>query len=212
MCYSAESSLNSFIIGTVASLYLLTSKSKVNKHLGLFFVTVCLMQLLEYFMWIDQDCGNLNSFASKMVYVVLPLQTVAIILGGYLFNTLIINKEILYYLSIIYMLIIGGEIYNIFIIDKNKWCSKKNNLNNLVWDKFDKIGSLLKIIYYGIFLITPFLLSKEKWKGFVSLVIGVTIWLYSKYDEKNRGSSESRWCYFAAYAPVFFSVLDQFQF
>ena len=95
MCYSAESSILSFLIGFPACLYLLQSKNNTNKHVGLFLLSVVMMQFLEFLMWIDQKCGFLNSFASRSIGLVLYLQIYTIFLGGYLYNTLIIPKNIL---------------------------------------------------------------------------------------------------------------------
>ena len=74
MCYSAESSILSFLIGFPACLYLLQSKNNTNKHVGLFLLSVVMMQFLEFLMWIDQKCGFLNSFASRSIGLVLYLQ------------------------------------------------------------------------------------------------------------------------------------------
>ena len=54
MCYSAESSIISFIIGFSSCLYLLQSKNNTNKHIGLFLLSVITIQFLEFLMWIDQ--------------------------------------------------------------------------------------------------------------------------------------------------------------
>ena len=94
MCFSAKSSISTFILGTTASIILLfTSKNPTNRHLGLFLIAVNLMQLLEYWMWIDQKCGFLNSFASKSVYPVLALQILTIFYGALIFKTTYIPKK-----------------------------------------------------------------------------------------------------------------------
>ena len=70
MCYSAESSINGFLIGGAASLYLLFfSNNQTFKHIGLFFSSVVLIQLAEYFIWIDQDCSkNYNNLADITIF------------------------------------------------------------------------------------------------------------------------------------------------
>lgn len=208
MCYSAESSLNSFIICTIASIYLLNTKSDVNKHIGVVFITVGSMQFLEYLMWIDQKCGILNNFASKMVTIVLLTQILAIVVGGYLFNTVIVSKTILYYISIFIIALIVANLYNNFVYDKRKWCSKTNKYNNLEWDKYNESWYIIKIIYCLIVICYPFLLSIEKWKGILVGFLGFITLLYTKMTLPPSGS---RWCYFAAYVPVIFCILDILQ-
>ena len=77
MCYDAKSSMNGFLIGGAASLYLIVfSNNPTYKHIGLFFAAVVLMQLAEYFIWIDQDCDkNYNSLASKSIVPILAFQS-----------------------------------------------------------------------------------------------------------------------------------------
>ena len=74
MCYNWQSSIFSFIVGSTCSVYLLQQKDKYIRHAGAFFIVVCLMQLVEFFIWIDQDCGWLNDLASRFIIMVLILQ------------------------------------------------------------------------------------------------------------------------------------------
>ena len=86
MCFSAEASIISYIIGTIFSLYLLTNGDKYDKHIGLFCLLFVQMQLLEFFMWIDQSCQNTNYYASLLVNLILVLQPLSIIIGAILFK------------------------------------------------------------------------------------------------------------------------------
>ena len=209
MCYSAESSLNAFLIGTTSSVFLVNSKSKINKYIGFFFISVNLMQLLEYFIWKDQKCGLVNSIASRLITIVLCFQVFALIFGGYLFNTLNINKNVLYYLSLViffYMLyLIYFNFNNNFI-----WCSKPNKEGHLVWPNIDYNNIytyLLSYIYMLVFLITP-LLTKDKIKSFFILISGLSVLLYSKLSTIYKRSFESKWCYFSAFVPLFIIIFD----
>ena len=40
MCYSAESSLNAFLIGTTSSLFLLNSKNNTNKYINFWWIFI----------------------------------------------------------------------------------------------------------------------------------------------------------------------------
>ena len=44
MCFSAEASIIAYILGTIASLYLLTGKDKYDKHIGLFSIVFIQIQ------------------------------------------------------------------------------------------------------------------------------------------------------------------------
>ena len=211
MCYSSESSINSFIIGGTASIYLLLSKDKNYKHVGLFFLSVILIQLLEYFMWIDQNCGWLNSFASRSIMLVLCLQIVTIFLGGYLFNTLNIPKPYLF--NILIISIISSLYISLpaFFDNTLIWCTKPNENNSLQWANRDKnfFYENLYIIYYALFLILPFLF-KKKWLFLLILIFGIITFIFNRYP--NFNSSNSRWCYYSAYLPLLFVSLEYFQY
>ena len=81
--FSAESSLSAYILGVIASLYLLIKGDKYDKHIGLFSLTFIQMQIAEFLIWIDLDCNkNLNHYASILTEYILILQPLSIILGN----------------------------------------------------------------------------------------------------------------------------------
>ena len=205
MCYSAESSITSFLIGGLLSLYLiLFSKNNTNKHVGLFLFSVCLIQLLEYLMWIDQDCGWKNDIASRSIMLVLSLQLYTIFLGAYIYKTTILPINIL---KIILTIITPFFIYYGFkdYFEKNKkWCTKPNEDSSLQWVNHNG-PEILTYVYYFIFLVSPFMV-KELWKGLVILIFGLITFIFTRY--KNVLTSNSRWCYFSSFIPIVFVLLD----
>ena len=208
MCYSAESSIISFSIGSLSCSYLLKSKNNTNKHIGLFLLSVVSMQFLEFLMWIDQKCGFLNSFASRTTRLVLILQIYTIFLGGYLYNTLIIPKDILKLILIplsIYTIIGGFSPY----FDKRKWCSKPNKDKSLQWPYQNEIPNIITVLYFTIFTISPFLL-KELWKGVLVFSLGCLSFYMNQY--KNNATRNSRWCYYSALVPLVFIIIDYFNY
>jgi len=66
MCWSAEVSIISFVIGITSSLYLIWRNKGGDRLFGIFFGWTALMQLIEYFFWIDQNCGKLNIYSSRI--------------------------------------------------------------------------------------------------------------------------------------------------
>ena len=213
MCYSAESSMNGFLIGGAASLYLLFfSSNPTLKHMGLFFFAVVLMQLAEYFIWIDQDCNkNYNNLASKSIIPILALQVVAMLFGGYLFNTTILPKYFLKYLFIISSIVFLYYSINNFFINTNKFCTRPNKDSRLDWDKYNEITTpFMENIYKIIFTFIPFFL-KEVRIGFLFFIVGINALISTRYE--NRGSWNSTWCFYSAYIPTIFvviSLIEQF--
>ena len=208
MCFDARSSLSGFLIGGSASLYLLLfSKNNTNRHIGLFFCSVVLMQLAEYFMWIDQDCKkNYNNFASRSVIPILCLQLFALIFGSYIFNTTILPKYILKYLTIILAIFLISIIYYSFFYNNYNWCTKPNEDKSLQWANFYKIVNKKMInIYQPIFTLTPFLF-KDIRKGFFLYILGVNSYMSTRYNNEN--TSNSHWCFYSAFIPTIFLALE----
>jgi len=204
MCYSAESSLTSFVIGAAASIYLLIAGDKYDKHIGLFLITVVIIQLVEFFMWKDQSCGRMNHYASKSVNFVLLSQVYSIIIGFYIFRTSNIPQKTLQYALIPITIIYIYRALSIFLNDEGHLCSKPDERNALQWDRKEP-PLISSIIYFGVFLIAPLLIS-HKWKGKLLLGILISTFLYSYIQWKQ--SVYSRWCYIAAGVPVGFVILS----
>jgi hypothetical protein len=69
MCFSKALSMKSFIFGMVGSIMLMlfgNMKYKQSNYvIGLMFIFVSFMQLIEYMIWSDMECNKgLNIFAS----------------------------------------------------------------------------------------------------------------------------------------------------
>ena len=208
MCYDAKSSMNGFLIGGSASLYLIFfSNNPSYKHIGVFFAAVVLMQLAEYFIWIDQDCDKrFNELASKSVIPILVLQVFALIFGGYLFNTTILPSYILKYASIITAILFLYLCYNNFYIDNSKWCTKPNKDKRLQWDKYDEYANeVLETIYNTIFILIPFFFKNVR-IGFTLIIAGMLALINTKYENKNSWNSE--WCFYSAIIPVLFVLIN----
>ena len=213
MCWSSESSRNAYIIGSVSSLILMLFGDKVDKNIGLFFLVVAQMQLIEYFIWKDQECGEINNIASKMILPELTLQATAMILGAYIFNSAAISEKtmnnLLFLTSIITVFIIFTYLHSVKDV---KLCSKKVHNKGIKWDignmnvirQNDIISILWKIFYYGCFFLFP-LLWKSSVKKYIFLFSSILSWLYIQYI--NQITWESRWCYPASLIPIIYIIL-----
>ena len=208
MCWSLESSRNSYIIGTIASITLLYYGDSVDKNMGLFFLAVAQIQLIEYFIWSDQSCGTINNYASKMIIPVLTLQIIAIIYGEYYFSsTILTGNTISLLFSIIFALSIVFNIYNCYFTYNQKLCSKQISNKGIIWDKGNIINgksiisSLSSLLYFGSFLILP-LFWKSNLKKYTFVFYGCSSYLLIRYF--NQITWKSRWCFPTAFVPIFF--------
>lgn len=133
MCFNKELSLFAFLAGVSSSVLLLIFGNKENKNenatIALFIIWVSLMQLVDYFIWLDIDCKK--GYNEKVAYL------------GYIFNMtqplmvfillcIFINfrSNIMIIVSIIYFIVVA---YNFILYIKNKpkcvkaTCSSKDS-------------------------------------------------------------------------------------
>jgi hypothetical protein len=139
MCYSKELSLQSFSIGIIASLSLIffgnEKSSQTNKAIGYFFLFVTLMQLVEYFLWIDIECTNgFNKLGALLGPILNHLQPIVILLLANMFlqpenlisTNIVVSSNILYLFYVFYQ-------YYKYTNDKSNFCIKTNACDHLDW-------------------------------------------------------------------------------
>jgi hypothetical protein len=95
------------------------------------------MQFLEFLMWSD-NCGKINHYATVFAYILLLIQPVCLLIGGYFFGDLTFDRKKLLPVIIFYAIFFG--IICIFSFIKgmhNRVCSRPDG-GHLKWD-FEKI-------------------------------------------------------------------------
>jgi hypothetical protein len=139
MCYSKELSLTSLIFGILTSMTLIFFGNKesyaTNNTIGLFYFFVSLMQLVEYFLWIDIDCKNgYNKLGAIIGPILNHLQPVIMlaIASKYLIPKTLISNTILIPLNIAYLIYVYYK-YTKYISNKDNLCVKTNKCNHLDW-------------------------------------------------------------------------------
>lgn len=135
MCYSKELSLTSLMFGVFASLVLIYYGSKensaTNKTIGIFFLFVSLMQLVEYFLWIDIECKTgYNQLGATIGPLLNHLQPVVLlaVASHYLESTNVIQNSVLIPLNIIYLIYVYRK-YIKYVSNKDNLCVKTNQCN-----------------------------------------------------------------------------------
>ena len=208
MCWSPEASLTAYILGSIASLYLLIKGDKYDKHIGLFSLTFIQIQLAEFLMWIDQDCNkNINHYATIFAEYILILQPFSIILGAILFKTTNISNNLLYFFLLIFIICIMNYYIRI-IYNKRKLCSKSINNGYLEWDIIKKYNLFDYFIYF-IFMFLLWIFLKNK-KGTIVFVFNIIFLLFGLNDNYkfNFAQWESKWCFFSVLLPFFIIIYN----
>lgn len=158
------------------------------------------MQLLEYFMWIDQNCNLINKISTKIGFYQNLLQPIVSIIVAIYYTKKNLKKFHLFYItSIIYIFFV---IPNLFIngYKMSNSCTKPCN-NNRYGLSYKYIYLKFKNITWLLFLLalaTPFSLMKKNGYKYIFLasltyVIALFIDMFRKC---NTGipSAGSWWC------------------
>ena len=72
MCFDAKTSLLTFFISMSTAMYLFYKSFKIKTKMVNFSVVIILiglMQLLEFFIWSNQHCDNINHILSLLILV-----------------------------------------------------------------------------------------------------------------------------------------------
>lgn len=184
MCFSKEISLKAFIICVLSSLLLITT-TKINKVLGIFYIFVGLMQLIEYFAWNDLNGEKgqnkiisllgplLNHFQPVILYLLLKKY----ISGNY-------NLEIINILYIIYSI---ERYYN--YINNTELLTTVNNDGHLYW----KWKENFNYNYYHLYMFLIIINYSQYNTLIISTIISYILFgiSYLKYS-KNIGEL---WCF-----------------
>jgi len=165
MCYNSTASLITFTISFVCFCYLLNRglKTKNKNDIFLSFVTILigLMQLIEFFLWRNQNCSYINHYLSLLIILVLFLQgTIINCLYIKLYpNNPFFSKNFVYFIIFIYTIVL---VYSLYILNTYKLCSKPSSKScRLIWDSYAKLNCpknrwlyiLINSFYYFMFLI-----------------------------------------------------------
>lgn len=208
MCISANVSISTFIISIISSITLIYYGDKrfstENTIIGLFFIYIAFVQILEYFMWSDIDGKRgTNQVASLIlpIYVYLePLVLYNLQLWIYnisisLFALTVESLYIIYTCIQYYNYIIGETKHLITQPDKNKtlnWLWFSNNYFNV-------------FIYFAIFTVSVFSFMPLN-ISLLLFIIGYGFFITSKLHIKEHYGSF--YCFVSAFSPILFLLME----
>lgn len=210
MCVNAEVSIIAFLYCSITSYCLYKRNKKNDRWIAILFSYIGIMQLLEFFMWIDQECSGINQMASKIATIQVVLQPIISFGLVYYIN----NGNIplwLYSILMIYILYSIPKIYNVNIKKNISDCAQpcKNYKYGLSWEWTDIGDTLSNFLVWFIFAIclgAPFLIIKNR--GYIYFAFIIISWMLATLIGHYRCGvlfntpSGSFWCLFAIFGPT----------
>lgn len=168
MCFNSNTSLVAFIISVVCSIYLYMNGINTNNKCDLFFSAIVFligsMQLVEYFLWENQGCNNMNHIFSLFIMVTLTLQGMILCTiyyyiypkGRYFSNTSIHLFLFVYACFFVYMM---NYLHNFQLCSQPS--SKSCRLKWAPYDVLVKNNMPILIIHLAFYIIAGAILSFE---------------------------------------------------
>ena len=202
MCWNAKVSFLTFSIGLIFSLILIKNGNKKykmeNKISGIFLIFIALIQLMDFFFWIDI---NNNIGLNKLMTIIGPLlnvgQPVILYLIKYYYYKPSFNMNInslVLIINLLYLIYFIKIYINFISYSSNLITGIKNN--HLKWPWIEYSNAYFYLILLGINI---FYLFDFKYGLSVFLIVYFFLLLSVKYFYYNAGEL---WCFFGAFTPL----------
>ena len=193
MCWNKDVSLNTFAFSSFVLLLILYNNKytsyKINDFskfwMCVFFSAVILMQLVEYFIWVNIDNVFYNKLFTYLAMLIIFVQPITTIMNVSNVNM----KQLL--LSAYLILATPSSGYYIYNQHKNIY-STVSSIGNLQWNNYDKnVYSNALMLFWLFFLLFP--LFYEKYTS--GLLFGILTLLIVAYNYSKYESVSSMWCW-----------------
>lgn len=205
MCYSAEVSLLTFIIGLGFSILLTTRKNKFHKLLGYFIGFVSLMQFIEFLLWRHQICDTYHKSLSVIGMILNHMQPIILaIVTGYIYDK---NINVLTLITLIYLAVIIPYSAQYTSSLQCSTIIPGSGNPHLVWNWNNMAYSTL---IYSVFLaafVGIGLFGMPTSEGCSFAIIALLTYAGSSliYERKVVGSL---WCFWVAFIPAIIYLLN----
>jgi len=205
MCINDRVSIGAYILCMTTCVYLYKRHNMNDRWIAIMFGYFGSMQLLEYMMWIDQECKGLNQFATTLGFLHNIFQPVMSILVAYYYT----NGKLPIYIYGIFIIYLTTSFPWIYKMKKKNQCSLpcKNSNVGLSWDY---TNTQYQMYVWGIFCLAisiPFLAMRKKGYIYTSIIIGT--YIIAHFISKNRcldtsssAPNGSWWCIMASVVPL----------
>lgn len=204
MCYSQGLSLASLATGVISGallIYLSSAKYlAVNKVIGYFFISVSVMQFVDFLMWSDMECRKgLNKFATIIgpPLNLLQPQILLFFCRQFLPSNGIIPENVLIAANTLYTFFFMINYWR--FLNRQRLCTTTNASGHLEWEWNKNSAG------YGVMVALNIANYVNHTQLFVSMVTVWTLLLTTNLKE----TIGSAWCFLAPAVPIVNIVLQR---
>ena len=190
MCWNKEISANTFLFSTFVLCMIMYNNTytqykilHMNPYLYIFFFSIILMQLIEYFIWKYINHSFYNRVFSFAAFILLFIQPLA--------SSLLIRKDsVKRTIQIIYLIIVLPIV--MYIVSTHDIHTSVGSNKHLIWNfSKNKMEYVIGTIIWTFFFLFPLFYEKYYWEFcFGLMTFLVCLFLYNKYH-----TVESMWCW-----------------
>jgi len=194
MCFDERVSILTYIIGIIGCVILIKKNFYVE---AIFYFIVIQMQLIEFFIWQNQECNNYNKIVTKLGLVINHLEPIILWIAINLFSKKILPDWI-HYLMILYIfisIIYSKKVYGNYCTNVTPE-SKPYLYWKWNYDKYSEYYYLFFIIILNILCIYGVQYGYHM-AFIINISYLITYILYGKYH-----AIGTMWCFAAAFAPL----------
>ena len=200
MCFSEQVSLQTFLIGCGFSSFIFFTKDTTNKILGSFFFFVSLMQGIEFLLWRNQECNEINKAISVTGMILNYLQVPFLIAMVFLFNKQLSHRDKMILLIILAIYLCVYIFYGYKYITNVK-CSLQGSNNHVIWQWHEIDYGFLAFTVYILAACIALYIGLPKIK-LLSCFVGVASLITSKIIYPNN--TGALWCFYIAFLPLLY--------
>jgi hypothetical protein len=203
MCFSPLASISTFLIGIIGAILCVSLGTPTDKLVGYFFGFVSSMQGIEFALWENQTCNDMNKIITILGMVLNHLQPIVLSILILLLNNDLSHttRQVIILSTIIYAITIAAYSYQ-FISDDDG-CTLKNEYNHLEWDwNGMKYRDIVYVIFLFMLMMLFYIGTPNKKSGILLSGISLISYLISFFIYKDKKVVGSLWCLFASFTPV----------
>ena len=217
MCYNKEASLGVFVYATSVIAVLWYRNYPNDRFMSIVAFSIVAMQLIEYFMWIDQKCGMINHLATIAGGILLIAQPLIILCAARYYRNTVISDTILRLMQIAYGCALAYHFIRLVFLNRRTHCTRSSSAGHLNWDfslisesTTSGIGFFIWILYFLPFFVLLF--TKDRVYGVTVFGVMFVLLLFSlnksRFMAKVASDSwRSLWCFLCNSLPLVVLVL-----